>query len=294
MTGMVVLNPVGVTVQTSNVAEDDAALWASGTTYAEDDEVIYNHGVWVSLAGSNTGNTPSDGSLFWVLREATDRYKAFDDKTASQVENANTITYTLVPTGDASAIALLNISAATLDIVVTDTGSEIYNESFELIDGTAAVGWWAWTYGGVEYASDKIIDIPAFAGTEIDITIDAGTGTAKVGEILLGQMTDIGTPSSVDVSIEDYSVKDRDDFGNATIVERDFSFTHDFRFTFPREDARRVTRILASLRATPAVWAAALDNPEYSGIIFGYPETWNTPVESGPLVFASLRIEGLT
>ena len=56
------------------------------------------------------------------------------------------------------------------------------------------------------------------------------------------------------ISIEDYSRKERDDFGRIDIVKRSFSAQESFRFAIPAQDTNRVARDLANLRAQPAVW----------------------------------------
>lgn len=45
--------------------------YVAGTTYAVDDAVVYNNSLWVSLLGSNTGNTPDVSPTYWV--EAPER-----------------------------------------------------------------------------------------------------------------------------------------------------------------------------------------------------------------------------
>ena len=42
--------------------------WSALTTYAWTDPVIYNSGLWVSIANSNLGNTPALPSNYWILK----------------------------------------------------------------------------------------------------------------------------------------------------------------------------------------------------------------------------------
>lgn len=44
----------------------EAATWLVGTTYNQNDVILYNGLYWRSLQNSNTGNTPAVGSTFWV------------------------------------------------------------------------------------------------------------------------------------------------------------------------------------------------------------------------------------
>jgi hypothetical protein len=43
----------------------NASLWDSGTTYNQGDQVKYIGAVYVSLQGSNTGNTPASNTAYW-------------------------------------------------------------------------------------------------------------------------------------------------------------------------------------------------------------------------------------
>ena len=48
----------------------DVSAYAAGTTYAAGARVVYGTDIFVSAAGSNVGNTPSDGSAYWDILEA--------------------------------------------------------------------------------------------------------------------------------------------------------------------------------------------------------------------------------
>jgi hypothetical protein len=95
------------------------------------------------------------------------------------------------------------------------------------------------------------------------------------------------------LGIEDYSTKDRDDFGNALLVERAFAQTVDFQFHLPTKDARRVHRVLSRLRATPSVYFAGEDMVDFGTTVFGFFQDFDIPLASGGTSFASLQIEGL-
>jgi hypothetical protein len=87
------------------------------------------------------------------------------------------------------------------------------NEQFELAAaGAAIVDASAWesatTYGKFDAAID------------INISVEAGE-TAKVGQIVFGNQSILGiTTYGTSVSIQDYSPKDTDDFGNVTLTKR--------------------------------------------------------------------------
>ena len=60
MSGLIVLKPFQVTPESmdSSVPEDDYPAYSAGTTYAEDQRVLYLHNIYQSLQAGNTGKTP--------------------------------------------------------------------------------------------------------------------------------------------------------------------------------------------------------------------------------------------
>lgn len=290
-----VIKPVAVTIDSSNVAEDDALAWDAGTTYATGDEVIYDHAIWRSAADSNTGNTPDAATAFWARLRATNRYRCLDLKQTSPTTNAGTIEMTLVSGGIGDAIAFVGLDASTVEIEVVDDGTTTFGPTtYDLISSENVIDMWSYTYGAFEYEDELIVSLPIFTGVEINITIDGGAGSASVGEIIAGQTHSLGISTADTVGITDYSTKEQDEFGDWTIVEREYSFDHEFQFAFPKEDRRRVNRLMAELRVTPSLFFAAEDNMEFGTTVFGFLGDWETPLDSDGYVFATAPVKGLT
>lgn len=285
----------------SNVTENDYPAWDVSTSYSDGDFAIVTgttHKIYQSVAGSNLGNDPTtDDGTYWVEVSATNRWRAFDGVLGDKVTNATSITYTITPSVMVTGVAFFGLNAGSVQIeIYDDTTALIYDVTVDLVDVTDVVDWFSFFLGGIVYDTEALfIGVPGYSGYEVDITIDATGGTAEVTQIVLGEVHTLGqTVDGTSIGIEDYSGKSRDDFGNATIIERAFADTTDFQFTLRTDDARRVKRILSRVRATPAVYYADTDVVFLGTTVYGYFQKFSIPLSSGGQSFATLEIEGLT
>lgn len=303
--------PVAITdteLLATNIAATAHPEWDISTTYAALDKV-YVEGVagkafqiiYESQVGSNLGNDPAtDDGTKWVEIGATDRYKPFDRKISDTVSNSGAITYSIVPATRVTGAGFLGLTAAEVRVQVYDNSSpavEIFDQTRSLVDTTPVVDWYSFfTWDAEEYDTEAIFDgIPAYAGYQIDITIGDGAGTAAVGQIILGNVITLGAAlDGTTVGIRDFSVKDRDIYGNAVITERAFADETTFNFMLPTGDARRVKRILAAQRAAPALYYADAETPQFGATVFGFYQDFDIPLSASGTSFANLTIEGLT
>lgn len=305
---MKIISPVEVDntiLVSSNVSEDDYAEWASGTTYNTGDNVIVigtTHKAYESLVDSNTGNDPTtDDGTNWLELGATNRWKAFDQKISDQVENTTSIEYAFANTGTyVTGVALFGLSAAEVNVTVTDSGTngdgEVYNETISLIDNRNVVDWYTFFFEEVIYTDEaQFIDIPPYFDAEVDITISGETGaTVKVGQIVFGGLVDIGlTTYGTSISIEDFSRKETDIFGNFIVIERPFSKLVDFDVRYLTENSGSVLRTLALYRAKPIVYIGS-DDVSYGTTVYGFYRRFDLNLETPSYSLASIEVEGLT
>ena len=296
---MKMIEPLAVTDATliaTNLTEDDAPVWDAATTYAVDDQVISiaTHSVYVSEVAGNLGIDPDldDGSI-WTRLSATNIWKAFDQLIAGQVENADLISYTLQPNSEVSGIGFFGLDADAIDIEVSLDGVS-YSFHQHLVNLDDIEGWSSWFFSGVLREKEALfLDLPYLGvGTEYKIDI-TGSGAIKVGQIVAGKATTIGTTEwGAQVGIHDYSRKDRDSFGNVFIVERRFSRLASFPVGIDARKTRRIQRKMEDYRATPAVWIGD-DRPEYALIIYGFYNNYTHVLAFDNWARAIIDIEGL-
>tara|TARA_R110001632_G_scaffold208383_2_gene332752 strand:+ start:461 stop:1369 length:909 start_codon:yes stop_codon:yes gene_type:complete len=302
---MDIIKPIIVTdsvLTSTNVPENDYAEWASGTTYSINQKVISvtTHRIYSSVINSNTNNDPTtDDGTNWLNIGATNRWRAFDQYISDPVTNVTSIEYTLTPpTGSTpSAVSLFNLKGISATVTVTDSvDGVVYNQTISLTDNRNIIDWYSYFFAEqVQREEALFIDIPPYIGAVVGVTVTQETGlTANLGQLVFGFLTDLGaTVYGTSIGIEDYSIKSRDAFGNAIIVERNFSQTVDFDVRLETQTARKVQKTLAALRATPVVYLGSTD-VSYGTLVYGFYRRFDITLETPSYAFASIEVEGLT
>lgn len=300
---MQIIKPITVTdsiLTASNVPENDYAQWSSVTTYSVGQRVIVlsTHKIYESLIGSNLNNNPvTDDGTKWLDLGATNRWRAFDKKIGNKVTQLNSIQYTLSdPASNITSVALFGLVGISANVTVVSDSVEVFNQTYSLTDNRDIIDWYTYFFEEqLQLEEVLFLNIPPYLGSSVTITITAATGTnAQVGQIVLGFLSDLGlTNYGTAVSIEDFSRKETDAFGNFVVVERAFSRLADFDVQFETANTRRLQQTLAQYRATPIVY---IGNPDasYATIIYGFYRRFDLTLETPSLSFGAIEVEGLT
>ena len=301
---MQIIKPVTVTdsiLVSSNIPENDYAEWAIGTTYSVGNRVIVlsTHKIYESLIGSNLGNDPTtDDGTKWLTLGATNRWRAFDQKIGDHVSNTDSIEYVLSdPNSNVTAISLFGLVGVSANVTVTsDTDGEVFNQTVSLIDNRNIDDWYTYFFEEqVQRQEAQFLNIPPYIGSDVQVTVSAVSGeTAELGQLVLGFLSGIGlTTYGTSISIEDFSRKEVDDFGNFIVVERAYAQLADFDVRFPTANARKIQRTLAAYRATPIVYIGS-DDVSYGTTIYGFYRRFDLTLETPSYSFGAIEVEGLT
>jgi hypothetical protein len=300
---MKIIKPIEVNdtiFQSSNVVENDHAEWAIGTTYALGAKVIVlsTHAIYESAGDGNVGNDPTTDTVNWFTTGATNRWKAFDKKISDPTTNTTSITYNLQDAASSvTALAFFGLAGTSVNVTVTTAaGAEVYNVTKSLVETDGVTDWYSYLFLESSVKTEvQFLSIPPYLNADVDITITTATGqTAKVGQIVLGYLTSFGiTTYGTSLSIEDYSSKEVDAFGNFIITERAYSNIADFNIKFLTSDARRIQNTLANFRAKPLVFLGS-NNTAYGLTLYGFYKRFDLTLETPSYSFGSVEIEGLT
>lgn len=298
---MKMIIPVDVSsamLTSSSIAEDDAAAWNSGTTYAVDDLVILasTHRIYRSLLGANTNQNPATATTYWLDSGATMRWRMFDGVVGakSAAIGGIAVTIALNATTLINSIAVLNVVAASVRIVVTDAvEGVIYDQTTALISDSGIVDWAAWFTTPLKLTTDyTATDIPAYVGATVAVTF-GGSGIVSCGELVLGTVEEMGgVQYGAKAGIRDYSVKTQDVFGNYEITPRTYSRRGSFQLQVDADLVDDVSALLIQHRSTPVVYVGAVDYA--NTIIFGFYKSFDIDIAYPSLSFCTLEIEGLT
>lgn len=284
----------------TNVLQDDYPEWVSTATYAKAQRTMIAdiHKVYESVADGNTGNNPTAtvAEPKWLLVGDTNRWRAFDKSISSQTANPYTITYQIRPGRAVTYIAALNLTGATsMRIRMVDPAyGEVYNKVIALASIPVSVGWWEWFFGERVVPSESLFaGLPTFPFADIFIEI-AGTVALAVGTIILGQMRTftLGVKTGARVGIQDYSRKDRTEFGDTIVDQRGYAKRASFSLPIENSQVDSFNKFMASVRATACLW---IGSDKYEATtVYGFYKTYEIILDNGCTSEAEIDLEGLT
>lgn len=278
----------------STVPEDDHPEWDDTTSYAIGARVILaaRHEVYEAVT-ANTGQPPAVSPNDWLLVGATNRWAMFDNRVGVGTTAEDGLTVTVSP-GRVFAIALINVSAARVRVVVTDPADGVVFDSTDVLyDSRGIVDWWNYFFRTVERKRLHIIDsLPGYAAAAIAVSLEGES--VSLGELVVGRFERYAPAASIGatVGIQDFSRKDRDEWGNAIIAERAFAKRASWRFIIEMSLIDVMQRQLADLRARPALYVGS--NAYEATVIYGFFRDFSIVIAHPHHAECSIEIEGLT
>jgi hypothetical protein len=299
----------------SNVPETDYPEWDVATGYDLGERVIvisdngspevFYHNVYESLiagTGTNTGNDPTldpqwpDGEpVNWILVGSTNRWKMFDDKNSSQTVNADSIDVAITVTSRPTSLFLGNVECQRIEVCQKGAdGTIYYQNSFEMIENSGEPSYYNWLFQQIRKRTDLLIgDLVPLSGGTISIRLINTGGTVKCGTCLIGYAEEIGgTQYGAGVGIQDFSVKQQNDFGDYQILERAYSREGDFTVMVDNGNIDRVQNLLASRRAKPTLYIGTeLYRCTY---IYGFFSDMSNVITYPQQSLLNINIKGLT
>jgi hypothetical protein len=296
---MKIVRPAAITdsvLVSSNVPETEHAAYNAATTYALGDKVIVaaEHRIYESLQSANTGNTPSTSPTWWLDLGATNRWRMFDNRISNTTSQAASIEVVLQVADRVNTLALLNLSATTVRVQMTDsTEGAVYDTTFSTVSDSGITDWFAYYFEPIVPITELIVsDLPNYYNATITVTITAATGSASIGELIAGSSRLIGdTQYGVQLGIQDYSVKSQDAWGGYEITERAYRKTASFDVWVPNGMIGEMLRLMASYRATPILYIGT--DVYGSTAVLGFYKDFSLSISYPTVSVYNLTVEGL-
>lgn len=302
---MKVIKPHTLDLVSTSVPEDDAPVWETGTTYAKDAKVLYEHRVYMSLKASNIGKQPDIHNVgieaWWADTGAANAWKMFDEALSTQTivtgEGQQTIIFS-VAFNDASGFALLNLSAVSVRASVTIDGetSPSWQAEYDLLNPVD--DWWEWFFEDQAFADDlAITNIPPSKKCVLKLEV-VGVSTTGIGHFTHGRQRDVGASLyGFSASLRSYSRKETDEFGNTKLVPRRSAKRHSGELFVEPRKSDAVFSLLSKMENVPSLWIGDNRDFEEGGhqalTVYGWVEDY-TEVFRGPNeVQISITIQGL-
>lgn len=294
-----------------------------------DDNLVTNGTAWTGATGTTQPNswdkvgTPADYAIDdGMIKITTD---AANEGQSQTIAVSAATEYQLLgkyknTAGDIAQIAIYDVTHSADILATTDLASSTVESIFSQVFTTPAgcisikislmgkangdIVWFdAVTLAPTEYSetvttgtskTDLVkLDIPQKANGILTITVNYTAGTAKIGELIVGVKTSIGTMRyNPSIGITDYSTKTVDTFGHYSIVARTFAKRLNCSLMILNTAIDEVIRLLTLYRSTELVWVG--DANYNSLIVYGFYKNFQVVFARPQSSDCSLEIEGLT
>lgn len=281
----------------SNIPEDEYPAWVSGTSYTALDKVIYEHKIYERIVTGAGTTTPDLDQINWLDSGYTNRYRMFDNIISSVSSRTGGIEFTLTPNQIVNGIALLNVNASTVRVVMNDpVEGVVYDRTKELKSSSNVTDYYSYFFaplinlGALDTAI--FLDLPNKPTATITVYVSSGAGLVEVGEVVYGVQSIVGrTNYGTAIGITSYSRKDTDDFGKVTVVKRKNSKYADYDIDIDNTNLAFVQRLFQDIDSVPCVF---IGNPEMEElIVYGFYKDFKATISFPTVSKCTLRVEGL-
>ncbi len=277
----------------SDVTDTDYTLWVAGT-YNTGDQVRYNASAWEALRDGVTSEPSADVPLDWLRLGYINKWRMFRDGRDSKTEQLEEINVVFTSENNVTSLGVIGLEGLEIELTVTDAVEGIiYNETRSLVDISAG-NWWEFFFLPYEGREDVVFsDIPPYNNADYAIRITGANASSlvKAGRVIAGIARDLGvTNYGTSVGAIDYSTKERDSFGNLTLVARRSIKLVNFDVTVETGQVGRVQSILSKLSTVPTLYIG--DESFESTIVFGVYRDFTEVISSPSLSDMNIEVEG--
>lgn len=271
-----------------------------GRSYDEGDKVVLGDVIYESLTTSNTSRPDIGANAVpqsWLPISLVNELRFIDNKSNSASTSGDGFFLRILPTEPFDSIGLINLDTEFFSIRVLDSSDNVVYDTGTTSTVNATDGIVDWfLYFNEPYGKERSIfvynDIPNIPGSTIEFEAENSDGASSLGELVVGNNYYIGyTIYGTSISIDDYSIKGTDEFGNSTIVERPYKDVVDYDVDIPSERVLKTKQILTEYRAKPALWVGDKDFEEI--IVYGFYNDFDIILSNYALARASISVESL-
>ena len=280
----------------SNIPENEYPAWVSGTSYTALGKVIYQHKIYQRIV-TGAGTTPPDlDQVNWLDDGYTNRYRMFDNTLSSVSSKMGGIELMLTPNQIVNGIALLNVNASTVRVVMNDpVDGVVYDKTKELRSSSNVNDYFSYFFAPLlseNLETAIFLDLPSKPTATITVYVSSGAGLAEVGEVVYGVQSIVGrTNYGTAIGITSYSRKDTDEFGKVTVVKRKNSKYADYDIDIDNNNLASVQRLFSEIDSVPCVFIGNPDMEEL--VVYGFYKEFKATISFPTVSKCTLRVEGL-
>lgn len=279
----------------SNIPEDEYPAWVASVSYNASDRVIHKHKIYERIVTGAGTTTPDLDQVNWLYISYTNRYRMFDNILYSTSEKVGGIHFTLTPNQSVDSLAILNVNASSVRVVITDpTLGVIYDKTIDLASVSEVTDYYTYFYSPLVARSNTAVftDLPIAPTAAIDVYISSGTALVSVGEVVYGIKKVVGrTNYGTSIGIKSYSRKEFDEFGNVTVVKRKNSKYCEYDIDIDNYMLSDIQRFFSDIDSVPCVFIGNEDLEEL--IVYGFYSDFKATISFPTVSKCTLRVEGL-
>lgn len=302
---MKIIPPITITdalLISSNITENDYAAYNAATTYALGDRCILasTHKIYESAQAGNTAHNPPDNltgaTPWWLDAGPTNRWAMLDGASVTQATNATSIVVAL-DSSNQSAAVLLEMDAVTLRVVTVDddTSTTVLDETIALVSTSNVIDAWTYFFSPFFFTRNILVNLPLFPDSTTTATLTYTGGTAKCGDLFLGNVINLGkTKYGMGIGINSYSANSIDDFGNYTILRRPAAKKGNFDLTIRNSELEYILSMLFDYESVPVVWIATeTEGVSSPTMIYGKYRDFSIVIPYLERSLCSIEIDGI-
>lgn len=278
------VKPVEITdgVLTSNVPDGDYPDWIAGA-YNQGDRVVVGLVIYEALA--NTTDEPVYGTSLpvptWLRLGYINRWRMFTNASDSRTVNPVSISVDLDTGQLISTVAALGCEGQQVTVTQTDPIDGVVYQRTEQLQDIGVSDWWEYYFTDYGDIDDVVFSgIPPNPTAVINITVTALSGQdAEVGLVNIGTARTLGvTTYGTAVGSQNFSVRERDGFGNLTITPRRSIDIVNYDVKVPTSQVAFVKRELQAVANSPTLFIG--DENFEATIIYGVVEDFRENIST--------------
>lgn len=244
---------------------------------------------------------PATTTAYWLDVGPTNKWAMFDTYRNTKSVGASPLIVSIAPGKRIKSVAFLGLEATsvtvTMDSALGSPSARHYSHTEDLGERKTVVDDW-YEYFFAEFGSREafaLFDLPLYAGDTLTATITNTGGPAACGAMVIGSHQYLGeTEHSAVSDATNYSVIDRDAFGNVTLVPRRSIPKVDITVIADKVAVRDIYNLRSSLNAVPAVYTSVDDSTDgyfEALLILGIYRLWGINAVDPTFAEVTLSIE---
>ena len=266
-TGLKTVKPLVIndaTLVSQPVAEDSAPAWVPGTPYAKDSLARYQHIVYKNGAATSGMTPPPLDGTIWIAQYPTNTWSLFDPMTSKSTAADSTLSYSFRFGQTCNGVfgdGLENVQR--MQVTVTDPNyGEVFKKSMNVGRTIARSSAYLWHFGPREATGilGYFTDLPDYPQATIKVEF-FGTVGMKVRNLIIGivQEWGLGVELGASIDFEDYSVKERDAYGNLRLVPRQVIRETSMQIPLKRREVDGFVKFIQDRSAKPTFFIGSSD-----------------------------------